>query len=50
MSNYHVDDDLNKARVINDDLDWLVMNYFCEPVDNDDDWVITISLLIYQNW
>ncbi len=28
------DDDLNQAWGIDSYLDWLVMYYFCEPVDN----------------
>ena len=50
MLHYHVDDDLSKTRGVNGDLDWLVINNFYEPIDNDKDWVITVSLLIRQNW
>ena len=37
MPYHYVDDDLCKARSIDDDLDWLVMNHLYEPVDNDKD-------------
>ena len=50
MPHYHVNDDLSKAWGIDDDLDWLVMNHFYEPVDNNKDWVIVISFSIRQNW
>ena len=50
MSYYYINDNFCKAQGINSNLDWLVINYFCEPVDDDKDWVIAISLLIYWNW
>ena len=50
MPHYHVDDDLNKARGDNGNLDWLVMNHLCEPINNDKDWGVTVPLLIRQNW
>ena len=37
MSYYHIDDDFSKARSVNDDLDWLVINYLCKLIDNDKD-------------
>ena len=37
MPHYHIDDDLSKAQGIDSDLDWLVMNYLYEPIDNDKD-------------
>ena len=37
MPHYHDDDDLNKAWGVDGDLDWLVMNYLCEPIDDDED-------------
>ena len=46
MPYYHVDD----AQSINSNLDWLVINYLCEPVDNDKYQVIAVPLLIHQNW
>ena len=50
MPDYHIDDNFSKARSIIDDPDWLVINYFCETIHNDEDWVITVSFLICQNW
>ena len=50
MPHYHFDDDLNKVRGINGDLDKFVMNYLCEPIDNNEDCVLIVSLLIRQNW
>ena len=50
MPYYYVDDDLSKAQGIDGDLDWLVMNHFFEPMDDNKDWVIIISLLICWNW
>ena len=37
MPHDHVDDILSKAWDVDDDLDWLVMNHFCEPIDDDKD-------------
>ena len=37
MPYYNVNDDFSKAEGVNDDLDWLVMNHFHEPVDDDKD-------------
>ena len=37
MPHYYIDNDFCKAQGINSDLDWLVMNHLCEPVDNDKD-------------
>ena len=50
MPHYHVNDDLSKTWGIDGDLDWLVMNNLYEPIDNDEDWVVTVFLLIYWNW
>ena len=50
MPHYHIDNDLNKAQSINGDLDWLIINHFCKPIDNDKDWVIAISFPICWNW
>ena len=37
MPHYHVNDNLNKARGVDGDLDWLVMNHFREPINDDKD-------------
>ena len=37
MPYHYINNDLCKARAIDGDLDWLVMNHLCEPVDNDKD-------------
>ena len=37
MPHYHVDNYLSKAQGIDGDLDWLVMNHLCEPVDDNKD-------------
>ena len=50
MSHYYIYDDLRKARGVDGDFDWLVMNYLCEPFDDDKDWVIAVSFPIRQNW
>ena len=49
MPYYHINDDLSKTRGVDGDLDWLVINYLYEPIDNDKDWVVIVSLLIRQN-
>ena len=49
MPHYHVNDDLSKAWGVDGDLDWFVMNYLCEPIDDDKDRVITVSLSIRRN-
>ena len=35
MPYYQVDDDLSKARGVDGNLDWFVINYLCELIDND---------------
>ena len=37
MPHYHIDDDLSKVQSIDSDLDWLVINHLCEPIDDDKD-------------
>ena len=37
MPHHYIDNDFCKARGINGDLDWLVINHFCEPVDDNKD-------------
>ena len=46
MPHYDVDNNLSKAQGVNSDLNWLVINHFCEPVDDDEDRVVTVSLPI----
>ena len=50
MLYYHVDDNLNKVWGVDGDPDWLVMNHFYEPIDDNKDWVVIVSLPIRQNW
>ena len=50
MPHYYVDDDLSKARSIDGNLDWLVINHLCEPVDDDKYRVIAVPFPIRQNW
>ena len=47
MPHYHIDDNLTKAQGVNGDLDWLVIDNLCKPIDDDKDWIIVVSLLIY---
>ena len=37
MPYHYIDNDLRKAQGIDNDLDWLVINHFCELIDNDKD-------------
>ena len=37
MPYYHVNNDFRKARGVNGDLDWFVMNHLCDPIDNNED-------------
>ena len=37
MSYYHIDDDLSKIWDIDDNHDQFVIDYLCEPIDNDKD-------------
>ena len=37
MSYYYVNNDLSKARNIDNDLDWLVINHLREPVEDEED-------------
>ena len=50
MPHYHVDNDFSKARDIDGDLNWLVINYLYESIDNDKDWVVIIFFPIHWNW
>ena len=50
MPHYHVNNDLSKARGIDDNLDRFVVNYFCESIDDNKDWVIAISLSVRWDW
>ena len=34
---HYINNDLYKARGINSDLDWLIMNHLCKLVNNDKD-------------
>ena len=34
MPHYHVNDNLSKARGVDGDLDWLIINHLCELIDN----------------
>ena len=47
---YYIDNDFYKAQDINYDLNWLIINHFYKPIDDDKNWVIAVSVLIYQNW
>ena len=50
MPHHYVDNDLCKAQGIDGNLDWLVINHLCESIDDDEDWVIAVSLSVRQNW
>ena len=50
MLYYYIDDNLCKARGIDYDFDWLVIDHFCEPINDGKDWVIAVSFSIYRNW
>ena len=50
MLYYHVDNNLKKAQDVDGNLDKFIMNYLYEPIDDDKDWVVTVSLLIRRNW
>ena len=49
MLYYYVDDDLGKARSVDGNFDWLVINHLCELVDNNKYQVIAVPFLICQN-
>ena len=50
MPYYYVNNDFSKAWGIDDNIDQFIIDYFCEPINNDKDWVIAISLSVYWNW
>ena len=50
ISHYHVNDDLSKAKSIDSNLDRFIINYFYELIDDDKDWVITVSFSVYWDW
>ena len=50
MSYYHVNDHFSKAWGVDGDLNWLVIYHLCEPIDDDKDWVVSVSFSICQNW
>ena len=37
MPYYHVNDDFSKARGVDGDLNWFIMNNLCESIDDDKD-------------
>ena len=37
MHYYYVNNDLSKARGVDADFDWFVMNHLCELIDDDED-------------
>ena len=49
MPHYHIDDDINKVQGVDINLDWLIMNYLCEPINDDKYQVIAVPLPICQN-
>ena len=50
MLYHYIDNNFCKAWGIDGDLDWYVINHFCEPIDDDEDWIIAIAFPICQNW
>ena len=50
MPHNYDDNDFCKTRDNNNNLDWFIINYFLELIDNDKDWVIIVSFLICQDW
>lgn len=37
MSDYNIDNDFSQLKDVNFDLNWLIINYFCQLIDNDKD-------------
>ena len=50
MPHYHINNNLNKARGIDGNLDWFIINNLCELVENDEYQVIAVLFPICQNW
>ena len=50
MLYYYVDKDFSKALGIDDNLDRFVIDHFYEPINNNKDWIIIVSLLIRWDW
>ena len=38
ISHYYIDDDFCKDKGINDELNELIINNFCEPIDDNIKW------------
>ena len=47
MPYYHGNYDYSKIQSNNGNLDQFVIDYSCELIDNDKDWVIAVFLLVY---
>ena len=50
MFYYYINDNLNKTCGIDNNLNWFILNYFYEPINNNKDQVIIIFFLLYQDW
>lgn len=49
MIYYYINNNFFKAQSLDNKFDWVLINYFYKPVDNDKNWVIIVIFLIYQN-
>ena len=50
MIHYHVYYYLYKLGCIDNDLDWFVIDHFCEPINKDQNRVVTFFLPIDWDW
>lgn len=50
MPDYYIDDNFCRVGSVNRDLDWLIISYFCELVNNDKDGVIGFIIPVCGYW
>ena len=50
MPYYYIDNDFSKAKGIDSDLDWFIINHLCELINDDEDWVIVVSFSVCWDW
>ena len=50
MLHYHINNNFSKVWNINNNLDQFIIDHLCEPIDNDKDWVIVVSLSVHWDW
>ena len=50
VPHYNIDNDFCEARIIEYDIDWLVIYYLSKPVNNDKDAVMYFAFPVCGYW